>query len=39
MVAPYWSRRIISANTIEVGEGEALQKIFNTFPIRQDIAY
>jgi hypothetical protein len=35
----YWRKRIISANTIGFGEGEALQKIRNALPIRQDIAY
>jgi hypothetical protein len=35
----YWRRRVISANTIGFGEGEALQKIRNALPIRQDIAY
>jgi hypothetical protein len=35
----YWPRGVFSANTIGFGEGEALQKIFNALPIRQDIAY
>jgi hypothetical protein len=37
----YWRRRVISANTIGFGEGEgeALPKIRNALPIRQDIAY
>ncbi len=35
----YWHRRVISANTIDFGEGEALQTLCNAFPIRQDIAY
>jgi hypothetical protein len=40
MVAPiYWRRRVISANNIGFGEGEAVKKIYNTFPIHQDIAY
>jgi hypothetical protein len=28
----YWRRRVISANTIGCGEGEALQKIRNALP-------
>jgi hypothetical protein len=40
MVAPiYWRRRVISTNTIGLGEGDALQKIHNALPIRQDIDY
>jgi hypothetical protein len=42
MVAPiYWHRRVISANIIGLGEGDALQRICNALPIRQtqDIAY
>jgi hypothetical protein len=40
MVAPiYWRRRVISANTIGLGEEDALQKIRSALPIRQDIAY
>jgi hypothetical protein len=35
----YWRGHVISANTIGVGEGEALQKIHNPLPIPQDIAY
>jgi hypothetical protein len=35
----YWRRRVISANTIGFGEGEALQKICTALPILQDIAY
>ncbi len=35
----YWRRRVISSNTIGLGEGEALQKICTALPIRQDIAY
>jgi hypothetical protein len=35
----YWRRRVVSANTIGTGEVEALQKIRNALPIRQDIAY
>jgi hypothetical protein len=35
----YWRRRVISTNTIGFGDGEALQKIRNALPIRQDIAY
>jgi hypothetical protein len=35
----YWRRRVASANTIGIGEVEALQKIRNALPIRQDIAY
>jgi hypothetical protein len=37
----FWRRRAISANTIggEKKEGEALPKICNAVPIRQDIAY
>jgi hypothetical protein len=34
----YWRRRVISAKTTGLREGEALQKICNTLPIRQDIA-
>jgi hypothetical protein len=34
----HWRRRFISANTIGFRKGEALQKLCNTFPIRQDIA-
>jgi hypothetical protein len=40
MVTPIYGHRLaISANTISFGEGKALQKICNTFLIRQDIAY
>jgi hypothetical protein len=40
MVAPiYWRSHVISAITIGLGEGEALPKICNALPIRQDIAY
>jgi hypothetical protein len=35
----YWSQRVISANTISFGEGEALRKIHSALPIRQDIPY
>jgi hypothetical protein len=35
----YWRRRVISANTIGFGEGEALQRICNASPIRHDIVY
>ncbi len=35
----YWRRRVISANIIGLGEGEALQKMCYTFPIRHNIAY
>ena len=35
----YWRRRVISANTIGCGEGEARQKICNALSIRRDIAY
>jgi hypothetical protein len=35
----YWRRHVISAKTIEVGEGEALQKIHIALPIPQDITY
>jgi hypothetical protein len=30
---------LVSANTIGFGEGEALPKICNALPIRQDIVY
>jgi hypothetical protein len=35
----YWRRHVISAKTIGFGEGDALPKICNALPIRQDIAY
>jgi hypothetical protein len=35
----YWRRRVISVITIGFGEGEAIQKICNISPIRQDNAY
>jgi hypothetical protein len=35
----YWRRHFISANTIGFGDREALPKIRNALPIRQDIAY
>jgi hypothetical protein len=40
MVTPIcWRRHVISANTIGVGEEEALQKNHNALPILQDITF